>query len=81
MSFYRDVIEKDEEFHSTHWDQGHGSAEPVTRAAVVAIIGNGELAGVRLFLTTKVFSLQRLTTDSLDSQAEKTRSFRVSKRF
>src|ERR1035438_3119786 len=50
-NFYTDVISKDPRFHSTNDCRDLAMLEPVTRAAVLAIIADAKAQGIELIVT------------------------------
>lgn len=50
MSFYTDVLQKDSRFHSTTPIRDPALLEPVTRAAVAAIIADAKAEGIELMI-------------------------------
>jgi hypothetical protein len=59
MSYYTDVIQDDARFHSTAACRDIWLLEPVTRAAVQAIIADAAAAGIVLFVTETYRSCER----------------------
>jgi len=59
MSFYTDVIQKDARFRTIDAVRDLAMLEPVTRAAVQAIIADAAAAGIQLVVTETYRSLER----------------------
>jgi hypothetical protein len=59
MSFYADVIQQDPRFYSTEECRDLALLEPVTRAAVAAIIADAEEMGIQLIVTETYRSAER----------------------
>ena len=58
-NFYTDIIQNDPRFHSTQSIRDPNLLEPVTRAAVAAIIADAEAMGIRLIVTETYRSADR----------------------
>ena len=59
MSFYQDVIRRDKRFKSTEQIRDIALLEPVTRAAIMAIIADAKAVGTELIVTETYRSADR----------------------
>jgi peptidoglycan L-alanyl-D-glutamate endopeptidase CwlK len=58
-NFYTDVIQADARFHATEECRDLAMLEPVTRAAVTAIVADAAAQGIELFVTETFRSAER----------------------